>query len=340
MTIFFSLLLVLACLLSLWVISLIFSFHGSDAAGQGMARGFAFIGAMVLWAVLAGLLVAAGARADFSDVKALAAAVLFLAAVAGYFVALRMLDRLATGESFESLLRLIAVLLPLFAILYSSWNFFSGLRALLPERTINIAGAAIASVFSATPFLVMKPALAAMAARQRAIQDDWEAQQLLVKEAEALPADASLTAFLRYAYESPDRFSYIHSTAMARMKEIKTRQVEVEQLLAQGDYRLLADLGRLDLTVTPELCGGGRKCALIVAEKFKPSDPAPQIYTVDTFINPYIEGLKWLLDKGCDCKGEVTEIARIAQLYPPSYQREWLFGWLLEIQGKKAADAN
>jgi hypothetical protein len=334
MSVLFSILLFSAASLAAVVSNLVFAFHESDAAGQGLTRAFAFLGAIVLWLLIGGLLAICGVRGGLPGFTWVVVLILYVPAVAGYFAAVSTLDQLASGQRFESLLRGVTVALPYLAILFSAWNFFPALRALLPVRTTGLAAGLLSIALSAVPWLVMAPAHRVIAARQEALLESWDRLQQLIKEVDSMPADTPLAGFLYFAYEAPDKLGYVHSAAIGRMRRLPQRQEEVEELLGNRDFRILGDLGSLELHMTPGLCQGGRSCARIVAEKAKPSDAAPDFDSAEALITPYVVGIRWLQDNGCDCKDEVAAIEQTFRLYPFSYPRKWFIDGLLEMQGK------
>ncbi len=331
MTIFFSILLLLASLLIFAVGGMAFDFHKSDAAGNGMTQGFAFLLGIVLWILLGVLLLMSGARNKLPGISILITLVLYVGAAAGYFVALNILKELASGDRFESILRIIVMTCPWAVVFYCVWNFFPGVRTVVPTVAANCIAAVPLLVLAAVPWLVQGPTNAIMATRQKAYQDAYDKQQKLILTINALSADTPLAAFLGYT-EAPS--SDASGGAISRMRTLPRRQSEAEELLRKQDTRALRVLADLDVAMSPALCAGGRQSIRKLAEQFKPATPAPPFASVEDSLNTYTTSIRWLRDNGCDCKEEISAFEQTVRLYPESYPRKWFMDYLLELQGK------
>src|SRR5579864_3147016 len=106
MTVFFSILLCVALVMTAAVGGMVSDFHKSDAAGRGMTQAFATFASIFLWLLLGGLVVLCAVRGGFPGLGAVVALVLYVGAAAGHFAALSTLEHLESGDHFESLLRL------------------------------------------------------------------------------------------------------------------------------------------------------------------------------------------------------------------------------------------
>jgi hypothetical protein len=331
MTIFFSILLLLASLLIFAVAGMASDFHKSDAAGNAMAQGFAFLLAIVLWLLLGVLLLMSGARNKLPGISILITLALYVGAGSGYFVALNILKEAPAGDHFESVLRTVLMTCPWAIIFYCLWNFFPGVRAVIPTAAANCIAAVPLLVLATVPWLAQGPTNAIVAARRQAIQDAYDKQQKLILAINALPPDTPLTAFLGYT-EAPS--SDASGAAISRMRTVPRRQGEAEELLRKQDTRLLRVVADLDVAMSPALCEGGRQSIRKLAEQFKPATPSPPFASVEDKLNTYTTSIRWLRDNGCDCKEEIGIFEQTVRLYPESYPRKWFTDYLLELQGK------
>jgi hypothetical protein len=342
MTVLFGFLFLLTCFLTLWVSSLVFTFNQSDPPGDAMSEGFAFLGAIVLWIIAAGLLIVCGMREGFEGPGPLIVLAFFIAAVSGHVAALNILSDLHKGDRFLSLLRCVTVAIPCAVLAFSAWSFFLPLRSIIPAGIAYSAFGLSMIAMSVIPWMVRGPSRADRAAKNKPFLEAWERQQQLIKEVDALPADTVFTDFLPYAYESYDRSTnvpdYLHSAAVGRMRRVPNRQAEVERLLNNSDARLLGDLDALDIQMTPAICEGGKKSARAAADKIAGSDLAPSFEDFERSVTPYIVGIRWLAKNNCDCKPELASIEQTARRYPFSYPRKWFIDSLLELQGKPPED--
>ena len=168
MTVFFVVLLLLAAFVMALDAGLVLSFHDSDAAGQGMTKGFAFLISIFLWAVLGGLLIICAKRGGLPGAVGFVALVLYAAAAAGHFAALSILEDLQQGDPFESTLRVVTIAGPLLIIVYCLWNYVPFIRAFLSAGAANWSAAVLVCVLSVLPWVLKRPAAAAGEARMEA----------------------------------------------------------------------------------------------------------------------------------------------------------------------------
>lgn len=325
-----------AAMLALGV--MVFDSHKGDAASRGLAQFFALAAASSLWLLLGGALLICRARSGFPGSDGRIVLMLYVVAAAGQFAALTILGDLESGDRFESLLRLAVVVSPGPVILYCLWNFFPGLRALIPAGTANAAAGLSLIAVSAIPWLVMAPSFSASAKRseerQAAFAEVRAQDQKLAAEVRALPADALLAAFLTFTDVPPGKESDGRAAAIERMRTLPRLREQAVELLNNRDMRILRDLRDLGLEMTPDLCEAGRKCARQVVEQFKPPASAPEFDTIETRLSAYSQSIAWMLKNGCDCKTEIAALEQTVRLYPFSYPRKWFVDNLLEMQGK------
>ena len=340
MTVFFSLLLFVAAMLTCVIGAGLLEYHKSDAAGQGLATAFTFFEAIALSAILAVLLLMCGASGGLRGASRAVAPMLYVGTISALFIALRLLEKLQPGDRFQLLLQVAATASPALLILYSAWSFFPGLRERIPALAAN-AGIGVPLLFLCTAaWIVMGPARAATAAReQKQVQAFAEARrrdEALVAEIRALPDSTALAAFLRYleplSNSAVDSQIDVRGAALRRMSKLPQRQAEAETLLQQQDTRVLRNLADLDLQMTPRLCEGARKSLNKAAEELKPAAPATEFD--ERWLDPYTINIRWLLENQCDCKAEVDGLEQTLRLYPESFARKRTLDYLDYLQGK------
>jgi hypothetical protein len=340
MTAIFILLLCLAALLVLVISAGVFDYHKSDAAGQGLATAFTFLGAIALAVLLAALLLMSGLSGGLKGVSGAVAPVLYAGTVSALFIALRLLEKLQPGDRFQWLLQVVVVVSPALLILYSAWSFFPGMRERIPALGANLGIALPLLVLSLAAWVVKSPSDAATAARDQAqVQAFAEAQrrdQARVAEIKALPDPSPLASFLAYTEARPqgtiDSQVDVRGAALARISKLPNRQADAEALLNQSDTRVLRNLADLDLEMTPRLCAGARKSLSKAAEELKP--PAPGTSFEESSLDPYTINIRWLLENKCDCKAEEEALEQSIRLYPDSFARKRTLDYLDFLQGK------
>jgi len=340
MTIFFALLLCAAAILTCVIGAGVLDYQKSDAAGQGLTRAYTFFAAIALAVLLAMLLMMAGANGGLRGTSGAIAPLLYVGTVSALFIALRILEKLQSGDRFQVLLRLVTMACPGLLILYSAWSFFPGLRERIPVLAANLSIGLPLLLLCVATWMVMGPANAATAARRQsqmqAFADARRRDEALVAEIKALPDNSPLAEFLRYTEAPPnaavDSQIDVRGAALARMRKLPHRQAEAETLLLEHDTRVLRNLADLDLRMTPRLCQGARESLNQAAEELKPATPAATFEEAP--LNPYTINIRWLLENKCDCKAEVDGLEQTIRLYAESFARKRTLDYLDYLQGK------
>lgn len=330
MAVFFSILLYGAVVLAAVVGNMVFSFHASDAAGQGLTKTFAVIASIVLWLMLGGLIAMCG-RSRL--------AILFFAAAIGHFVALLVLERMESGDRFETLLRIVTLAGPYLIILYCAWNYFEFLRKLAPSIAVDIAVGVTIAIVAAIPWIVKGPTYAASKTRNDARFEAFTKQQAeqkaLIAAINQLPADAPVSSYLQYIDLPGGTDSEARQRALSRIRDLPSRGRDAEQILNASDTRLMRNLEDFQMDMTPGLCVASRKCLRKLSDELKPGDPAPPFDdSVNAKFEGYVGAIRWMLKGGCECKDEVAAFEQTVRLYPESFPRRLYLNYLAELQGK------
>jgi len=339
MTVFFSLLLCVALVLTMAVGGMVFDFHKSDAAGRGLTQAFAMFASILLWLVLGGLVVLCAARGAFQGLTAIAALILCGGAAAGHFAALTTLGHLESGDRFESLLRILAITGPFLVSACCTWNFFPGLRSLAPAAAVNGAAALAIVLLAATPWVVKGPSdsmtTARNQARQQAFEEKRAREEALVATINNLPLDTPTAQFVAYTDVPLREESSSRQAAIARIRSLTSRQRDAEELLDKLDTRFFRLLDGLELEMTPALCEAAKKCLRNIVEQEKPPTPAPLFDSVESRFDSYTITMRWLLEHGCDCKQEIAAFEQMVLLYPDSSPRHWMTNYLQSLRKEK-----
>lgn len=245
-----TVLLVLAAFLYVVFLANLLGARGSDAAGRGMAMGFAAILGFILWLVIAALFAVAILRGRM-PAYAIAAALVFVplsaiaaASAAGLYC-----------EDHGDWLIAVPLLLPPLLALYALWARSVGWHeTLLPAPTTALLGGAIV-VLTILPLVLTvieyapNPARdAARAARAKAVEEEAQKRQQEAMAEEAarfakLGPDSSLRDYLDYLPPGDSHFR----EAVAGARLVKSRNADAVALLNGGRLRELPDLWRLDI---------------------------------------------------------------------------------------------
>lgn len=338
MTVFFSILLCVALVMTVAVGGMVSDFHKSDAAGRGLTQAFAMFASIFLWLLLGGLALLCAVRGGFQGRTMIVALILYVGAAAGHFSALSTLGHLESGDRFESLLRLVTIAGPFLVIVCCVWNFFPGLRPLAPAGVVNSLVALAILFLAAAPWVVKGPSnsmtTARNQARQKAFDDKRAREEALITTIDNLPLDTPAAQFVPYTDVPLREMSTSRQAAIARMRLLPRRQRDAEELLGKLDTRFFRLLDGLDLEMTPALCQAARKCLGNIVEQEKPPTPAPPYDSVDERFGTYTASIQWLLEHGCDCKHELAAFEQMVLLYPDSSPRHWMTNYLHSLQTK------
>lgn len=319
-------LILLAAFLTIGVGVNVGSLHSSDAAGNGLAQGFAMVLAIGDWIVLAILLLVCGARGGFPRFSGVVMLFAFALAVAGQGIAMRLLMGSGTEGAAATLLSIVTVAAPVLLILRTAWGIFPPLRASVPELAGSWAPIVLLILVSLVPIWFRSgkhPQPVAVIVPFTETQKAQDQQHLLETLAaiEALPVNSNLFAAIVHC---ADPEPSIRSAARAKARTFVNRQAEAEQFLASGHDATLREIPNFDLAPTPALCQSAKK-SLDAKARIKPFDNDPiRIEDAEREVAPYIDTMRWLLTHRCDCKTEIAGLEQAVGRFASSPRREKL----------------
>ncbi|AXK82454.1 hypothetical protein DW352_19180 [Pseudolabrys taiwanensis] len=294
---------VIALLLWLLHVSMLDSLTGSDAAGNGMAQGFAAIAIILLWGLLALIALIAFVKGDMPGWAAVAAAVLIPVSGLVTFGVLGLMTEPQLAPYRWPLV--IPAAMPPLVIAFCLWALLPGTHTYVPAPLAGGAAWGLVLLLCVA-YLPMQRARDAAHAREAADLAKYEAAL------NAVPAGAPLWALTPFL----DTRNYVKlDEVLARIRALPDRQAEAETMLARGDFPL-AYLGRFDLDATPSLCEKaraqlrGRAAALtLAAPETKPfSDIAMEV-------DGAVAALRWLIDYDCAAMPEAEAWETMAKGY-------------------------
>jgi hypothetical protein len=302
-----TILLAFAAIIYLTFVANLLGARGSDAAGRGMALGFAAFQGLALWLVIGILFAIAFYRGSMPG-YAMAAAIVFvpLSAIAAAS---------ATGlymERHGEWLIAVPIALPPLLALYAFWARFVGWHDALPSGpTTAILGGAVV-VLTIVPLVLttieFMPNPERDAAREAAVKAQEAEYKKRQEEAEAAEAaqfsklgpDSSLRDYLEYLPPGHTRFK----DAVAGARLVKTRNADARALLNEGMIGELADLW--DLRVDPlAVCQAYGDALKGMASKVSRSQRAYISAALD--IEWQLPNIEWLVGAKCDLGDALTE---------------------------------
>ncbi len=302
-----AILLALAAIIYLTFAANLLGARGSDAAGRGMAMGFAAIQGLVLWLVIGVLFAIAWFRGSMPG-YAMAAAIVFvpLSAIAAAS---------ATGlymERHGAWLIAVPLALPPLLALYASWARFAGWHDALPSgpTTAILGGAVVALTIVPLVLTTIEymPNPERDAAREAAVKAQEEEYRKRQEEAEAAEAarfaklgpDSSLRDYLEFLPPGHTRFK----DAVAGARLVKTRNADARTLLDEGMIGELADLW--DLRVDPlAVCQAYGNALKVMANKVRRTEPGFIDAALD--IEWQLPNIEWLVGAKCDLGDALAE---------------------------------
>lgn len=270
----------------------------TDAAGRGMALGFAAILGTAMMILLAVLLVVAAVKGEMSVVGKIGALFLVPVATVAMWVA---------GDLYGDRTRwvlLVPALLPLLFAAYAVRARLPSLRARLGTGAADFVLGGAILLLTAAPLvwiaLPPSPAARARVVAQERARADREARDMRAaekREAEAfarLGPDSSLRDYLQYLPGGDSR----SRDALAGARQVKSRQADAVALLQAGRIDALTDLFRLDLQPAPELCRAYGDALAVAASQVTKARPDHLSIAID--LEQQVPNVKWLVEGGCN----------------------------------------
>lgn len=294
---------VIALLLWLIHLSMLNSLTGSDAAGNGMAQGFAAIAIILLWALLALIAIIAFAKGAMPAWAAVAAAVLIPVSGLVTFGVLGLMTAPQLAPYGWPLI--IPAAVPPLVIAFCLWALLPGTHAYVPA---SVAGGVVWGLvlLLCVAYLPLQQARDAVHAREAADLAKYEAAL------NAVPANAPLWALTPFL----DTRNYVKlDEVVARIRALSNRQAEAETMLARGDFPLVY-LGRFDLDATPSLCEKARGQLRQRAAALTLATPETKPFSdIATEVDGAVAALRWLIDYDCAAMPEAEAWETMAKSY-------------------------
>lgn len=291
--------------LLLWALHLamLSDLNGSDAAGNGMAQGFTAIAIVLLWVLLAGLLILAGAVAEASQFAIAPALVLLPLSGFAAMTALNLLSHPGSPPYFWPIV--VSATAPPLIVLFCLWALIPSARAAIPVWIVAgvVWGATLIVSVSVWP---MSHIRAVANARQQEIREKWDA------DFARLPHDAPLwdwTPFLATAMGNT------RDAVVDRIRHLDRRQDDAEVMLERGDFPLLY-LGWIDLAPTQKICDSAR--ALLrkqVAPLVLKQGESKPYAAIRREVSGAVASMQWLVGYDCSCDAEALAWETMANAY-------------------------
>jgi len=272
------------------------SMHDSDAAGNGMAQGFAFVLGIAEWILLAIVLLVAGFGAKMPTWANISAFILVPGSCAASLATVQLF---AENEHAGQWLFIVPILLPPLIAGYALWAFVPRLRAAVSS---NIAGGVVwcaVAVLSALPWpLIIQHSLARDEERKEVSRvTEIEQAQRIAQEHEEwsarfkmLPPDAPLWQWREFTEHGEE----LRQMALEGIRRLARRQTDAEILLDKGyDFPML-ELPGLGLEATSALCENARKFLREHVKRISPPVPGrPYDWERTTSIPTFPEWNGW-----------------------------------------------
>jgi hypothetical protein len=310
-----TILLALAAIIYLTFLANLLGARGSDAAGRGMALGFAAIQGLVLW-LLIGILFAIAYYRGAMPGYAMAAALVLVPLSA---IAAASATGLYMERHGEWLIAAPIALPPLLA-LYAFWARFPGWHDALPSgATTAVLGGAVVLltlvplVLTTIEYMPNPERDAAREAAAKAQEQEYERRQREVEADEAaqfakLGPDSSLRDYLEFL--SPGRARFREAVAGARL--VKSRNTDAASLLDEGKIGELVDLWDLRIDASA-VCKSYGNALTAAAGRITRAQPGYINSAID--IEWQLPNIEWLVGAKCDLADALGEVeARIREI--------------------------
>ena len=315
-------LLIVATFLWLAMVAISATMNESDAAGRGMANGFAVVTAIGLWVVMAILVLMAVTRAEVPGMTRVAALLLvplsFAAALATISVLAGVRGQ-ATGWPI-----VILAALPLLILSYVMWVISPAVRGMLPPALMDRGVWGLVLVLSLIPW----PLLRAKNNRDAAAREKYEAAaaaeedsvaQALESEFNALTPETPLRDWLAFATAGND----MRERTLEGIRTLPNRQSEAEALRGEDLAMLMSELRNIGLEATPQLCKSANDFLVEHAASFRQKAATTDRYEIEgAAIERYLFAMEWLDTSKCDIAPAIDAYVGVVGLFPAAADRE------------------
>jgi hypothetical protein len=292
-----------ALLLWLAMVPMLNSLTGSDAAGNGMAQGFAALAIFATWAMLGVLFLIAWGKGEMPIVAALAGLVLIPASCVVAMMALDLLSHPYDPPYFWPIIPPTAI--PPLVVVFCFWTVMPPARAAIP------AGVAAGAIWGAV-FILCIAIVPMQMLRNAANEAKAEAERREEQAFVALPKDAPLWDWVPYL---SSRNAMRQTAAVEGIRKLARRQSEAEIMLDRGDFPL-GFIGQFDIDLTPAVCEKTLTLLRSRAAQLVPPKPDTQPYSqVAVPVGEALTALSWLIGYGCASDAEVRAWEDVAKAY-------------------------
>lgn len=277
---------------------------GVDAAGRGLAQGFATIAGVGLWMAL-GFLLLVGAVQGRMPVWSLIFVILLPLSGFASVVAVGLSPKEADWPL------LVPGFVPILIALYALWARLPHYHLALPPWKMTLGTVLAVLVLSAAPFVaqITAPSAAQIAratAEQQVIAKKQAELDAAAAKSGALPKGPSPTGFERLGPTSSlaDYLPYLNGPfATAARKDIrlvKSRQADVVTLLNHGQILALPRLLEFDVAATPELCQAYGDALTKVTQNLDPKINPDNAIADAMALQEQVPNIQWLQAEHCN----------------------------------------
>ncbi len=310
------------------------SMHESDAAGNAMTQGFAFLLGSAAWILLALTLLVAGLRGTMPNWAMIAACLLVPASAAASLATLQLF---AANDYPANWLFVVPILTPPFMGSYALWAHVPQIRGRIPATLAGsvVWGCVLVLTLLPWPVIIKASRLRHEIRVERDRIYAMEEAQRLAKERqewlakfEQLPKNAPLWCWREFTEHGEE----LRQMAFEGIRQLARRQADAEQLLDQGFAFPMLELPNLSLEVTPALCEHARKFLRERVKQISPPVPGRPYDWEKQAIDPYLASIEWLVQHACDCRDELAQVEAAVRAYPEAADRNRTLATLARIR--------
>jgi hypothetical protein len=324
---FCILLILLAGFLWIYVSAIAVDMGKSDAAGNAMAAGFAGLGAIALWVLLAIILLIAGAAGEMPAWCAAAAVVLL--PVSGYSAVVGIDFIHHNGK--PRWIALAPMVVPPIVMIFAIWTAFAAVNRLIDPRVAGISAWGLITLATPLPLGARQKrrrAIAAippktaeeLAAEKAACDEDYRKQRAATFA--SLTADSPFWQWWDFAIEDGGEF---REQALSKLVGINNREEQIAKMIEPGGKReLFFMLRNLQLRPKPEIEQAIRTFLADQVKYLMPYNPEKPMPTtvVTQWYEQYFPTIRWLTENGGTCNDQLASMADAVRKYPDCPERE------------------
>jgi hypothetical protein len=304
--------------------------EGDAAMGKALSTIVTFVFVVLMWLLMAGLLIRAGAQEVLTTWAALAATLLLFLSGAAAIAAVFLLDdpRMAWPAA-------IPIVVPILIVGYVVCLYQPALTAVMARPQIG------GLVWGAVLLIALTPWPAVHRSQEKSARAIAEAEQIGAQQGQVASQKKKEEGLIRIQQMKPDshiwdwfsllnRESGVQQEALAAFSTIPNRQADLEEWMGES-LVTMEYVASLDIKLTPKLCEAAERWCKKFSREMLPQNRQPSYYEEKQLLEPAMTGLRWFHANGCALDNGIAEIEAGVRKYRDTPHRKQMLQQLRDL---------